>query len=65
MWSWPTGKILACLFPVAATWLLTDSAFFLPAFSLVFLPSSILLSHWSEATSLLTNKRYAGLYTPL
>ena len=42
-------------FSSGATWLLTDSTFFLPAFSLVFLPSSILLSHWPKAASLLTN----------
>ena len=34
-----------CLSPLAVIWYLPDSAFFLPAFSLVFLPNSVLPCH--------------------
>ena len=50
-----SGLQQRCLSSVVATWILTDSAYFLPSFSLVFLSSSILLHHWLKAASLLTN----------
>ena len=44
-WLWLTSKVLVSLSLVGATWLLIDSTYFFPAFSLVFLPSSILQYH--------------------
>ena len=46
---WPTSKVPACPSPLAATWCLLDSAYFLSKyFCLDFLPDFALLSHWPK-----------------